>query len=221
MEQHSYEYEVFDARFKHPANFLISGPSQSGKTEFVCSLLKHSNLFTTRFAYIIWFYGEKNKQIFQLKSHLGKKLEIIEGLPTSLDEYMRANEGPGCLIFDDLMHGVNKHEDISQLFTRGSHHRNLTVIYITQNFYSVGNTRKNLTRNAHYIVVFDNPLDQKIVSCLAQQIMPNNHKTFLSIYQAATKKPYGYLLIDGHQTTKPETRYRTDIFNGYQKIYIP
>ena len=56
------------------------------------------------------------------------------------------------IVLDDLMSIAAKDPRINNLFTEGSHHRNLTVIALNQNMYF----GKDLTqrRNCHYLVLF-------------------------------------------------------------------
>jgi hypothetical protein len=44
----------------------------------------------------------------------------------------------GLIILDELMAQSGKDKRISDLFTKGSHHRNLSFIYIVQNIFHQG-----------------------------------------------------------------------------------
>ena len=66
-----------------------------------------------------------------------------------------------------------KNNRISDLFTKGSHPRNLSVIYIVQNIFHQGKEMRNISLNAHYIVLFKSPRDKQQVSMLARQINPD------------------------------------------------
>ena len=46
---------------------------------------------------------------------------------------------------------------IVNLFTKGSHHRNLSVTYIVQNLFHQGKVKRNISLNSHYLVLFKNP----------------------------------------------------------------
>ncbi len=63
------------------------------------------------------------------------------------------------IILDDLQDRVSKSVEAEQLFTRGSHHKNLTVIYIIQNLYQQGKCARNIALNCHYTILFKNPMD--------------------------------------------------------------
>ena len=72
-----------------------------------------------------------------------------EGLPD-----IRQFDGrePLLLILDDLMDATN--ETVSTIFTKISHHRNISVIYITQNVFHKGKQSRTISLNAHYVVLF-------------------------------------------------------------------
>ncbi len=54
---------VMDVRFRVPANFYVSGQSQSGKSSLVRQLLRHTDeLFYPVPTKIIYCYGEYQKE---------------------------------------------------------------------------------------------------------------------------------------------------------------
>ena len=58
-------------------------------------------------------------------------IEFIKGIPSDLDNDSFFDiEVTNLILIDDLMHRQN--EMIADLFTEGSHHRNLSVINVTQ-----------------------------------------------------------------------------------------
>ena len=55
----------------------------------------------------------------------------MEGIPENLNSYIKAGS-TDLVVIDDLMSESGNNKRISKLFTKGSHHRNLSVIYIVQ-----------------------------------------------------------------------------------------
>lgn len=150
-------------------------------------------------------------------SQLGGYIEFHEGLPKNSD--YESDPCPKLLILDDLMHESNSKSIIS-LFTKGCHHRNLSVIFISQNIFHKG--LREISLNSSYIVFFKNPRDSSSIRYLARQIYPEKSKYVIESYVDATSKPYGYLLIDLKQSTPSEYRLRTDIFpDQFQIFYLP
>ena len=103
-------------------------------------------------------------------------------------------------------------ENLTDLFTKGSHHNNISVIHIVQNLFGKNKHQRTLSLNSHYLVVFKNPRDMSQISFLARQMYPSNKKYVQDAYKDATETPHGYLLIDLKQSTPDNLRLRTGIF---------
>ena len=89
----------------------------------------------------------------------------------------------------------SKDKRISDLFTKGSHQRNLSIIYIVQNIFHQGKQMRNISLNAHYIVLFNSPRDKQQISMLARQVNSGKVQEFMRSYEDATSRPYGYLML--------------------------
>jgi len=77
-----------------------------------------------------------------------------------------------CLIIlDDLLNDAYS-KDVCDLFTKGSHHRKISVFLITQNLFHQGKFCRDFSLNAKYIVVLKNVRDREQFSHLARQVLP-------------------------------------------------
>ena len=193
----------------HPFTMIIAGPSGSGKSVF-CNKLIRSKLFDVDFTEIIWCYSEIGS--------LGERSENVtynEGLPSE-DMY---DGKPKLVIIDDLMHETD--DSVAKLFTKISHHRNVSVISITQNIFPRNKNARDIALNSHYLCIFKNPRDKAQVNHLGRQICPENSKFFIEAFMDATSVPHGYFFIDFKQSTPEKHRFSTDIFNKYLTIYTP
>ena len=114
-------------------------------------------------------------------------IEFIKGIPTALeqDSYFDVNK-QNLIVFDDQMIDASKDKRIVNLFTRGSHHRNLSEIYIVQNLFHQGKGSRIISLNGHYLLLFKNPRDT-----LAKQMYPGQSYFFLNQYEEAVKRPFG------------------------------
>ena len=111
------------------------------------------------------------------------------------------------------MYEASNSKLIAELFTKGSHHRNLSIILICQNFFMRGSENRNISLNSQYIVLFKNPRDQSIATSLARQIFPTKIKKFQKVYEHATSQPFSYLFIDLKPETSNKVRLLSNIFS--------
>lgn len=213
------EFKVFDARLKTPFSLIIAGPSNSGKTTFVNELLLNQDrVINNRIDYVFWFYGQvpPKKELFDRIENL----TAVQGIPDSFKDYILP-ERTGIIILDDLMQECTNNSLITDFFTRKSHHENICVIFITQNLFHSGRERINFIKNTTYLTLFNSPMDQSLPIYMAQKLLPTNRKAFMDIYNHAVDKPHGYLFIDGHQETPKAAKFRTDLFEVVQRVFIP
>ena len=122
------------------------------------------------------------------------------------------------IIFDDLMSECINSNTIMNLFTVGSHHKNTSVFFITQNIFSKGKFARDITLNSSYMIIFRNPRDQQQLQILSRQIYPNISRFLIDSFEDATKLPYGYLLLDLKQSTENRNRIQTGILPTQQRI---
>ena len=199
---------TFDIRFRHPFTCLIAGPTGCGKTVWLSRLIKHSNiLIDPPPENIVWFYGTY-QPMYDALLKIRPDIRFVEDLPEHFDTYIKSDRR-NLFIIDDLMSEVDAR--VSQLFTRGSHHKNLSVILVLQNLFQHGKTLRTISLNAHYVVLFKNPRDVSVVSNFARQVSPGCTKFIQEAYQHATSRPYGYLVFDFTPNADDRVRYRTDI----------
>ena len=141
-------------------------------------------------------------------------IEFNEGIPDDVDnaDYLDVSQR-NLIVLVDLMAQSSKDKRISDLFTKGSHHRNLSIIYIVQNIFHQGKEMRNISPNAHYIVLFKSPREKQQISMLAKQINPGRVQEFMRSYEDATSRPHGYLMLDLEPTTDDQ-RLKTNVFPG-------
>lgn len=200
--------------FMHPFSCIIAGPSGCGKSQFVTRFIQNKeSLCSVQFKKIFWHYDSWQP----LYKEMGSDIIFRQGLP---DLDFEGTE-PNLIIIDDLMRESDGR--VVDIFTKGSHHRNLSVFFITQNLFNQGKGQRDISLNAHYIVLFKNPRDKAQIQHLARQVAPENPKFLREAYTDATLKPHGYLLLDLKQETPEEFRFCTNILLHERPInvYIP
>ena len=159
---------------------------------------------------IVYFYKRWQPLYDQMREEC-PDIEFIKGIPSELnnDSFFDITLS-NLILIDDLMHSQN--EMIADLFTEGSHHRNLSVINVTQNMFPSGKHAVTQRRNTQYMVIFKSPMRQDQIRILAGFMFPGKVHQFLDIYHQATSRPHGYLVIDSKQNTHDSDRLKTDIF---------
>lgn len=190
-------------RWKHPFTAIIAGPTSSGKSCFIKRFLSNrDSMINTQINDVIYCIPDGQKADLSIPF-----TQLYEGIP---DIGMFRDQKPRLIILDDMMREANG--VVIDLFTKGSHHYNVSVIFVTQNIFNQGKGRRDISLNAHYIVCFKNPRDRQQIRYLARQISPENPDFIQEANNDATSRPYGYLLFDLTQTTPDTYRYRTNIF---------
>ena len=110
---------------------------------------------------------------------------------------------------------------VANVFTKISHHRNVSVVYLTQNLFDKNKYARTISLNAHYLVLFKNPRDATQFATLARQMYPNASNFAIEAYKDATSAPYGHLLVDLKPDQDERCRLRTNVFPGeMQYVYL-
>ena len=207
---------MFDPRLIAPFCSIVAGPSQSGKSEFIRKfLLNISDLVFPVPEEIIYCFSEWQPMYDDLKSKMD--IVFIHGLPDTDNLICDKHR---LIIIDDLMSEID--DRVIRLFTKESHHRQISVVFISQNLFSKHKDQRTMNLNAHYIILFKNPRDGSQITHLASQMHPGKTGFLKEAYKLATTEPYGYLLIDLKQMTGDNFRLRTNIFPGENQIvFLP
>ena len=111
----------------------------SGKTVWVQSLLKQANrMINLPPERIVWCYSQWQPAYMEMLVTI-PNIEFVKGIPPALEQYSYFHVNKrNLIVFDDQMIDAGKDQRIVNLFTRGSHHRNLSAIYIVQNLFHQG-----------------------------------------------------------------------------------
>lgn len=202
--------------FRAPFTAIISGPTQSGKTHHLVSLLQNAQtIIDPPPNRIIYCYEVWQPAFDRLKESV-PFIEFNKGI-VQFDQL--SSQQNNLVILDDLMANCESNDEIKSLFTVGSHHNNISVIFIVQNIFNQGKHFRTLSLNTHYITLFNNARDQTQVHNLARQMYPKKSKFLIEAYEDAVEPDYGYILLDLKQGSK--YRVQTGIIPGQQRyIYM-
>ena len=202
-------------KLQHPFTMMISGPTSCGKTTLVKHILSN-NFIQPKLQRIVWLYKRWQPLYDVIKSNVWPLVEFIQGIPIDLenDEFFDPNIN-NLVVLDDLASVAGKDSRITDLFTEGSHHRNLSVISINQNIFSSKDPTQR--RNCLYMVMFNNPVDKQQLMILARQMYPTQSNYFINEFNKAVREPRGYMLIDLQPLTLERDRLNPNVFDKIVK----
>jgi hypothetical protein len=186
---------------------MVVGASFSGKSTFTKRLIEN-RMFEPFPERLVWCYGIY-QPLYDEMLPLG--VEFIEGFPAELYDSLDSSK-PTLVVIDDLMDEVQDNKMLAKFFTKGCHHKNVTIVFILQNLFPQGKQCRTISLNTQYIVVFKNTRDKTQINCLGKQMFPGRSKYFQEAYLDATKERGSYLLLDLKPDTPDDWRVRTRIF---------
>ena len=97
------------------------------------------------------------------------QVQFAEGVPENVYDLFDSTK-QSAIIIDDLMEQVAGNPLITQIFTKGSHHRGISVILLVQNLFYKG--LRSISLNCHYICLFKQVRDRSQSMTLARQMFP-------------------------------------------------
>ena len=148
----------------------------------------------------------------EIKTTVWPKVELEQGIRLDLEKDSYINPSVrNMIVLDDLMSSAATDPRITDLFTEGSHHRNLSVVVLNLNLYFSKDPTQR--RNCHYLFLFKSPVDKQSIMTLAKQMYPEKTQYFLEKFEQATRKPFQFLLVDLKTATPEHLRLRHDNLN--------
>ena len=127
-------------------------------------------------------------------------VELVEGFLDNLGD-MVCRHDHSLVVLDDLMSQCSNDQRVADLFTRGSHHRGIFLVYLTQHSFPPSKLSRTVSFNSHYMIIFQNPRDSLVIATLAKQMFLGRTEYLMESFRDATTRPYGCLVIDCHQLT--------------------
>lgn len=190
---------------RQPASVIVAGPSGSGKSELVENLLKENTLFDPPPKKVVYCYDRWQPRFNRMKRQ--SHVRFFQGLPPegALVKWFTPDDR-GILVLDDLMEESGNDKRVLDLFTKDSHHRGITALYLTQDLFTPGKFAKTINRNAHYVICFKSPRDKTGIRHLLLQAYPDKWRRVLALFLKLTSRPFGYMMLDLHPASDDRFR---------------
>lgn len=207
--------------YKHPFTMTIYGTTGSGKTFWTLKLLKNKEqMIQPNIKKIYWFYGS-NGAVDEVKKEGIDNVEFIKGLPTDSWVQKQKRDENKLVIIDDQMNDF-KSGVVGNLFTKYSHHENMSVIVMLQNMFPKAADMRDVNLNAKYQVVFMQP-DRRQMRILSSGLL-DYPSAIQDILEEKKRNGdfYAYLVIDHDPCTPLELRLRSSVFpdDKYREAYL-
>ena len=179
-----------DLKFQHPCTALIVGGTGAGKTVFMKRIIENrEHMFNVPLEKIVFYYSEWQP----LYEDLSDFVDFRQELPLMEDH--PPGQGPKLIVIDDFMDEIKNHnKELLKFFIKGSHHRNLSIFFLSQCLYPDG--LRQISLNSHYIVLFKSSIDLAQIRTFCLQVDPTHWRALLEAYEDATRASFNYVVFD-------------------------
>ena len=195
-------------------NTIIFGQTGAGKTHFILEIIRRKLILP--FPKNV-FYMYKVEQTF-MKSWNEKEntpIKFIQGL--DFDEVDTSQ--PSMLIIDDLILSTNN--NVAEMFILGSHHKQISLFFITQNLFPNCNIFRVMSANAHYFVLFHNQRHFRQIMTLARQVFVGvDVQRIVNCYKRASETQRGFIILCFAPSLPNELTVLTDYWEKWPSVYL-
>ena len=176
-------------KFIHSSTVVISGATNSGKSELTCKILEQYRQVFAEPApsNFVWFYQYKQPSLEERLPHV----EFVSGVQNNVLEKCESLYD-AAVVIDDLSAHISV-DDLNKIFVILSHHRKLTIFYLVQNLYY--KNHRHLSLNSHVNILTSTLRDYSSVRTLAQQLFGFKFKYVLEALTDTQKDRSFYYLI--------------------------
>jgi hypothetical protein len=191
-----------------PFRMLVVAPSGSGKSNFVCNLLKLFCAGNGSFEQITLFCKSRFEPLYEYLAEASKgAIQVTEDLSNLPPINDLDSNTQKLFIFDDLV--LENNPLINEYWIRGRK-KSVSLIYLTQSFYRCD---KLIRQNCRYFTILKISGGRDLQMLLRDVCVEFSKEELLKIYNYATAEKFSVLLID---TESNDRKYRKN-FTEYIK----
>ena len=112
-------------------------------------------------------------------------------------------------------------KEVAEMFLLGSHHKQISVFFITQNLFPNCPVFRTMSSNAHYYVIFQCQRHFRQVHTLARQIyIGDDLKRITNAYKRASETSRGFIVLSFSPLLPQELTVVTDWWESCPSIYL-
>ena len=175
---------------KWPFRMLIIGPSGCGKSNLLMNLILKYLYF-----HKLFLYSKHLEQPLYEKFTSATEGDDSFIFSNDVDEIIEIDsldaDEQNLICFDDFL--TEKNQDIFTNFYIRGRHKNCSVIYLTQSYFS---TPKDLRLNCNVFVLFDVLSKRELLEIQKEHATNISKDNFCKLYSEATAEPYSFFVID-------------------------
>jgi hypothetical protein len=183
-----------------PARIIVSAPSGTGKTNFVCNFIQHMCSGKGTFADILVLTKDKSEPLYEFLETKG--VNVQEGLHNLPDLNKIDKDINHLIIIDDLMLAKNQ-DQVQEYFIR-CRKKNVTIMYLAQHFYKIPII---VRQNSNYFVILKAGNKKSLNLMLNEFSVGVTKEQLMKMYEHSTKDKFNFLLINCDESD-PEKKYR-------------
>lgn len=195
-------------------NCIIFGMSGAGKTHFILEVIKKKLVHP--FPKKIYYMFNCEQPFMKTWNNTDNaEIRFIKGLDF---EQMDTTE-PSMLVIDDLLLSTNA--SVAELFILGSHHKQISLFYLTQSLFHNDNIYRTMSNNSHYMVLFTLLRNTRQLNILARQIFGREDLArALNAYKRASQKERGFVVLSFSPLLPQELAVVTDWWEACPSLYL-
>ena len=154
IQKSAIDSQLSQLALQHPFTMMVAACTGGGKTWFVKNLLENRQQWISPTPQrIIWIYGQWQPLYVEMQRII-PGLEFVKGIPANIEDEQFLNPAiRNLIVIDDLMSEASNDKRICDPFTKGSHHRNLSVICLVQNLYYQGKESRTMRHGVEELEV--------------------------------------------------------------------
>lgn len=201
-------------KFLSDRNCIIFGATGAGKTEFILAVIRQK-LIEPMPKNIFYMYNVEQDFMKTWNERESTTIRFIKGLDF---DQMDTTE-PSLLVIDDLILSNNK--SVAEMFILGSHHKKVSLFYLTQNLFPNCPIFRTMSANAHYFVLFHSQRHFRQINTLARQIyVGKDLARITNAYKRASKRHRGFIVLSFVPDLPEELTVITDWWEICPSVYL-
>ena len=195
-------------------NTIISGPTGVGKTEFILEVIRSK---------LVHPFPKRVYYMYNIEQDFMKSWNETESLPITFIKGLEFGKmdtsESSLLVIDDLILSTNK--EVAEMFILGSHLRQISRFFTTQNLYPLDPVFRIMSANAHYYVIFHSQRNFRQVHTLARQVFVGKDlKRITEAYKRASEIVRGFIILSFVPQLPNELTVLTDFWNIWPSIFL-